>query len=179
MPCDAVSEWYRVDQIKDLLYKRVSVIVGEESATAKNCVSGILIAADPISHSCVLLTGEVNKDDPIKSELYVVPEVDWASITILPDQPSSCELEPLKTALTAVTKSDSSQPLTPELTEKLDRLQTFIRGYNLTAEIQGSSLRVQNCVTILAPFSSADCRATNEIVLDRVANLVTQFNAQE
>ena len=51
MPCDAVSEWYRVDQIKDLLYKRVSVIVGEkESATAKNCVSGILIAADPISH---------------------------------------------------------------------------------------------------------------------------------
>ena len=51
MPCDAVSEWYRVDQIKDLLYKRVSVIVGEESSTAaKNCVSGILIAADPISH---------------------------------------------------------------------------------------------------------------------------------
>ena len=72
------------------------------------------------------------------SELYVIPEVDWANITILADQPSSCELEPLKTALTAATKSDSSQPLTPELTEKLNRLQTFICGYNLTAEIQGT-----------------------------------------
>ena len=75
------------------------------------------------------------------SELYVIPEVDWAKITILPDQPSSCELEPLKTALTAATKSDSSKPLTPDLTEKLGRLQTFIRGYNLTAEIQGNFLK--------------------------------------
>jgi hypothetical protein len=174
MPSDDVSERYRVDQIKEILHKQVSVIISEQKETA----TGILVAADPISHSCVLLTGEVNKEDPFKSQFLVIPEVDWEQVTVLPDQPSSSLLQPTIAKLTADPSCDHQQ-LTPELTDKLARLQKFVLARNLTAVIQGSSLRVQNCVSVHPPFSSADCRATNEIVLDRVANLINQFNTQE
>ena len=169
---------YGVDPITKILYNQVTVNIAADKA-AEEFITGFLVAADPISQSCVLLTGEINEKDPLKSELVVIPEVEWSQVTALPNQPDISSLKQVFNRLSADADISNSADLTPDMMEKMTRLQKFVEARNLTVVVQGSSLRVQNCVSILAPFSSADCRATNEIVLERVANLVNQFNAQE
>jgi hypothetical protein len=172
MPSDEslMCSQYRVDSINKFIHKKVTV---KTSDNKEEC--GLLVAADPISQSCVLLTAPLNKSDPIKSEFLLVPCVNWSDISLHPDQ-STLDQESLQLLSQLTTESTADTELTADLQTKLEDLHKFMLQHNLTAEIQGVVLSVQNCVCVHPPYTSADCRATNEIVLDRVANLVNTFN---
>lgn len=174
MPSDEslMCSQYRVDTIQKFYRKQVTVKISD-----KKQISGLLVAADPISQSCVLVTSPLNKSNPLKSEFLLVPCVKWTDISLHPDQ-STLDEESLQLVSQLTSLSVADTELTADLSTKLQQLHNFVLQHNLNAEIQGSVLSVQNCVSVHPPYTSADCRATNEIVLDRVASLVNIFNNQ-
>jgi len=130
---------------------------------------GVLVAFDPVSKSGIILVANISEPS-ITSEFVLVPRLDLTQVQVLE---TSQKFDPSR-LFSAQTETTLDPAALQDLKEKL---VVFLNGHGLSVHKQDSSLWVQNCVTVRAPFRAADCRATNEIVLDRVSSLVASFHA--
>ena len=56
-------------------------------------------------------------------------------------------------------------------------MKIFLQSHQLhVTEGENHNLIIQDLVTIKAPYASCSCEGTNQIVLDRIRNLINQLD---
>jgi len=116
-----------------------------------------------------------DKENTANSEFVLLPAVDWRRVEeVTTDRETARRI---LSGLYATSAVDPSPEDAAILEAKRSKLSAFLHKHNLSVEAKGASLLVQNCVTVNPPYTPDHCRATNEIVLDRVSDLIRQcFN---
>jgi len=166
-------------------------------ATAAEQVQGILIAADPLTSSVILVTQSPQEESlgPAVS-VSVFPHAE--SVALLEEGDDrvvdekvlrqSAEILTRKfksaaaseTASAAVDCGDSSSP--EELAAKKDAVKRWLVDDNHLQVQEDTTnpgrLLIQGGVTLEPPYSASSCRATNAIVLSRVRELIAAFHQQ-
>jgi hypothetical protein len=134
-------------------------------------VQGGVVAIDPVSNTAVLLSLD-SCSDAATAELTVVPGVKWdAKVTLLPTDEATQNRLKKFVAVADIPEGYS----VAECAARKARLCEHFGQHGLTAVQVGEKLVVQGCVTIRPPYRPEDCRAINEIVLERIVQLMKTF----
>ena len=65
-------------------------------------------------------------------------------------------------------------------TERKNSVKNFLQSHQLNVtEGENQKLIIQDLVTIKAPYTSGSCEGTNQIVLDRIRNLIDQLDMNQ
>ena len=160
-----------IKQLTQLLYNTVQVKT--ERGTV---LEGGLLAIDPVSNTAVLLLSQ-SASSVASAELLLVPALDWSQVVVLPTDEST--LAHLKSLVDFQSSSATTEAAIADLAPRRAQLIENFTRHGLKAVEQGGgggNLVVQGCVTVRPPYRPEDCRATNEIVLDRVLTLMKSFS---
>ncbi|XP_023333518.1 uncharacterized protein LOC111705251 isoform X2 [Eurytemora carolleeae] len=93
---------------------------------------GVLLACDPVSQSCVLLTS-ADEENLKNSEIVIVPSVDWSKVEYLESSSKDCSEELINQLFLGSNTTLSSE----ELKERRNNLTKFLQSHSLTLEEQG------------------------------------------
>ena len=128
----------------------------------------------------------INADPKLNSShlIQIVPWVQEKNIAVL-DQTSNNEnvsdkidsSEFRKQFLGSFIHDDVKNILTSDSATQEKRKQivkNYLLAHQLSVDEDDANLVVQDLVTIHAPYTSVDCKGTNQIVLDRITNLIRQ-----
>ena len=125
--------------------------------------------------------------DPKLNSSYLIQIVPWVqekNIAVLDhtsdndnfsDNIDSCEFR--KQFLSSFIHDDVKNILTSDSATQEKRKQivkNYLLAHQLSVDEDDANLVVQDLVTIHAPYTSLDCKGTNQIVLDRIRNLISQ-----
>ena len=129
----------------------------------------------------------ITEDPKLKSSylIQVVPWVQEKNIAVLdqtsdnenfPDKIDSCEFR--KQFLRSFIDDGVKNILTTDSATR-EKRKNIVKNYLLAHQLSvdendNDNLVVQDLVTIHAPYTSLDCKGTNQIVLDRIRNLISQ-----
>ena len=128
----------------------------------------------------------VNADPKLNSShlIQIVPWVQEKNIAVLDqtldnenfsDKIDSCEFR--KQFLSSFIHDDVENILTSDSATQEKRkkiVKNYLLAHQLSVDEHDANLVVQDLVTIHAPYTSVDCKGTNQIVLDRIRNLISQ-----
>ena len=128
----------------------------------------------------------VNADPKLNSSylIQIVPWVQEKNIAVLDqtsdnenfsDKIDSCEFR--KQFLSSFIHDDVKNILTSDSATQEKRkkiVKNYLLAHQLSVDEDDANLVVQDLVTIHAPYTSVDCKGTNQIVLDRIRNLISQ-----
>ena len=128
----------------------------------------------------------INADPKLNSShlIQIVPWVQEKNIAVLDqtldnenfsDKIDSCEFR--KQFLGSFIHDDVKNILTSDSATQEKRKQivkNYLLAHQLSVDEDDANLVVQDLVTIHAPYTSVDCKGTNQIVLDRITNLIRQ-----
>lgn len=126
--------------------------------------------------------------DPKLNSSYLIQIVPWVqekNIAVLDqtldnenfsDKIDSCEFR--KQFLSSFIHDDVENILTSDSATQ-EKRRKIVKNYLLAHQLSvdeddNDNLVVQDLVTIHAPYTSVDCKGTNQIVLDRIRNLISQ-----
>lgn len=192
MTCDL---WNNVKTLSGLIGQLVSVT----GCSGQQIYKGVLISADPVSKSVVLVSKsadeELDQNDVLKSEisktksynLQIIPWVDLKTITVQ-DKTSNSNDEDLDTSnfrnnflkslFTDNTNNKCFNENIADLTNRKSAVKEYLEKHQLSVkEDTNRNLIVHDLVTIVSPYMSVNCEGTNQIVLDRIRNLITQLDS--
>ena len=128
----------------------------------------------------------INADPKLNSShlIQIVPWVQEKNIAVLDqtldnenfsDKIDSCEFR--KQFLSSFIHDDVKNILTSDSATQEKRkkiVKNYLLAHQLSVDEDDANLVVQDLVTIHAPYTSVDCKGTNQIVLDRIRNLISQ-----
>ena len=128
----------------------------------------------------------INADPKLNSShlIQIVPWVQEKNIAVLDqtsnnenvfDKIDSCEFR--KQFLSSFIHDDVKNILTSDSATREKRkkiVKNYLLAHQLSVDEDDANLVVQDLVTIHAPYTSVDCKGTNQIVLDRIRNLISQ-----
>ena len=128
----------------------------------------------------------INADPKLNSSylIQIVPWVQEKNIAVLDqtldnenfsDKIDSCEFR--KQFLSSFIHDDVKNILTSDSATQEKRkkiVKNYLLAHQLSVNEDDANLVVQDLVTIHAPYTSVDCKGTNQIVLDRIRNLISQ-----
>ena len=128
----------------------------------------------------------INADPKLNSSylIQIVPWVQEKNIAVLDqtsnnenvfDKIDSCEFR--KQFLSSFIHDDVENILTSDSATQEKRkkiVKNYLLAHQLSVDEDDANLVVQDLVTIHAPYTSVDCKGTNQIVLDRIRNLISQ-----
>jgi len=192
MTCDL---WNNVKTLSGLIGQLVSVT----GCSGQQIYKGVLISADPVSKSVVIVSKsadeEFDQNDVLKSEinktesynLQLIPWVDLKTITVQ-DKTSNSNDEDLDTSnfrisfLKSLFTDNTNNKYFDENIADLTNRKTAVKGYLEKHQLSvkedtNRNLIVHDLVTIVSPYMSVNCEGTNQIVLDRIRNLITQLHS--
>jgi hypothetical protein len=146
-------------------------------------LEGGLVTIDPVSNTAVLLllvSSPPTVTDLAGSELLLIPAVNWDKMRTLPtDAALRAHLENFAAKIRQDSSPSTHDNDISDIAGAQARLiENFTRhGLKAVAGAQANDNKVivQDCVTIRPPYRPEDCRATNEIVLERVQKLIKSF----
>ena len=139
---------------------------------------------------------EFDQNDVLKSEinktksynLQIIPWVDLETITVQDNKPSTSNDEYLDTSnfrisfLNSLFTDNTSNKCFDENIADLKDRKSAVKGYLEKHQLSvkedtNQNLIVHDLVTIVSPYMSVNCEGTNQIVLDRIRNLITQLHS--
>jgi uncharacterized tellurite resistance protein B-like protein len=138
-------------------------------------LEGGLIAIDPVSNTAVLISPTTASNCQIAdAELLLIPAVKWDKMRQLP---TDANMQSLLQNVAKINPESNHLIATADMANAQARLvENFTRhGLKAVASSTDNKVIVQDCVTVRPPYRSEDCRATNEIVLERVQKLMKSF----
>ena len=78
---------------------------------------------------------------------------------------------------------ESKHPLddnSKDNTERKNSVKEYLKSHQLNVrESENQNLIIEDLVTLRAPYTSYDCEGTNQIVLDRIRNLINQLDSDQ
>ena len=138
---------------------------------------------------------ELDQNDVLKREisktksynLQIIPWVDLKTITIQ-DKTSNSNDEDLDTSnfrnnflkslFTDNTNKKCFNENIADITNRKSAVKGYLEKHQLSVkEDTNRNLIVHDLVTIVSPYMSVNCEGTNQIVLDRIRNLITQLDS--
>jgi len=191
--------WNDAKRLSGLLGRLLSVT----GCSGQQTYKGVLISADPVSKSLVLVKKSTLKDININEasnsdlntkpktkvgyELQIVPWVQQENIVIHEESlegllPNSSEIDSTLFRLQflrCLTNNNRSlfNNNSKDLLERKNIVKSYLETHQLSVtESKNQTLLIQDLVTLNSPYTSFDCEGTNEIVLDRIRNLINQLD---
>lgn len=65
-------------------------------------------------------------------------------------------------------------------TERKNSVKDYLKSHQLNViESENQKLIIEDLVTLRAPYTSYNCEGTNQIVLDRIRNLINQLDSDK
>jgi Gemin6 protein len=137
-------------------------------------LEGGLIAIDPVSNTAVLISPTTASNCQIAdTELLLIPAVKWGKMRQLP---TDANMQSLLQNFSKINPESNHLIATADMADAQARLVENFTRHGLKAEAStDNKVIVQDCVTVRPPYRPEDCRATNEIVLERVQKLMKSF----
>lgn len=135
-------------------------------------ITGILIAADPITTSVVLATKSAQKELFVK----VLPFV--SNIEREESEPEE-DLSELANCLISKIKNSHEGVDSQLLASRKASVKKWLESNHLQVAEESEDLVIQGCVRLCPPYSHHDCIATNEIILSRVVELISSQRCSE
>jgi len=197
MTCDL---WNNAKTLSGLIGQLVSVT----GCSGQQIYKGVLISADPVSKSVVLVKKSddeqlsLNENEHVlKSEektqsyhLQIIPWVDLKNV-VVHEKPTATpsnveELDPLnfraKFLKSLHLNNNKNQQLDEnhiDVQKRKSELKEYLLKHQLSVkEDINENLIVHDLVSIISPYMPVNCGGTNQIVLDRIKNLVTHFDSK-
>lgn len=153
-----------LEALGPLVGKQVSVSLSGP-AFGHQRITGILIAADPITKSVVLIT-KSEEDCSVK----VLPFVS----NVEKDYSDSADEELIALANQLISKLKRKPVDSKVLASRKASVKGWLESNLLQVAEEGEEdLVIQGCVRLCPPYSQDDCIATNEIILSRVVELIS------
>lgn len=193
--------WNDANRLSGLLGRLLTVT----GCSGQQTYKGILISADPISKSLVLVkkselpdihideasSSYLNPNSRVKVgyEIQIVPWVPQENIIVHEDAiegqlPNSSVINSklFKQQLLRCLSNSKTGLLNEKPTNLIERkaiVKNYLQSHQLSVvENEKQTLLIQDLITLSSPYTSFDCEGTNQIVLDRIRNLIHQLDSK-
>jgi hypothetical protein len=190
--------WNNAKTLSGLIGHLVSVT----GCSGQQRYKGVLISADPVSKSVVLVKNSAdslpNQDEVLTNDktkqfsyqLEIIPWVQLESIELhdkFNTNSTNEEAETLKFRkqfLNCLFDDNEGGRFSDIKNVDLEKRKSVVKGHLQKHQLNvredtNHNLIVHDLVTIVSPFMSANCESTNQIVLDRIRNLIIQLDSSK